>query len=153
MSEADLWEETRNGMLTKWHAQRHEDKYSTGIPDVSYGIGKRAEGWIELKYLKRLPEMTEKPWDFKYDHYTSDQRNWMRLRQRHGPGRVFLMCRFGDTLTAIWNIARIQDLLGKAPLETIIKAANAQWWHHDVDYGELAEVLTNNRIIKPRFSL
>jgi len=31
------------------HCQRHEDKYETGIPDLSYGGG-RVNGWIETKW-------------------------------------------------------------------------------------------------------
>lgn len=153
MSEAKLWEDIQQGMMTRWHAQRHEDKHSTGIPDVSFGIQKRAEGWIELKFLKRLPDFTGRPWDFKYDHFYPEQRNWAEQRTRHGPGRVFLMCRFGDELTCIWNWSRVRELLGQAPLETVIKAANAQWWHSPIDFAELEHVLANNRIIQPRYRL
>jgi hypothetical protein len=153
MSEADLWSDIQKGMLTRWHAQRHEDKHSTGIPDVSFGIQKRSDGWIELKFLKRLPDFNGKPWDFKYDHFTPDQRNWLETRTKHGTGRVFLMCRFGPDLTVVWNWNRVRLLLGQAPLETIIKAGNAQWWHSPIDFAELAEVLANNRIIQPRFQL
>lgn len=153
MSEAKLWEDVQQGMTARWHAQRHEDKHSTGIPDVSFGIHKKSEGWIELKYLKRLPDFCGKPWDFKYDHFTADQRNWLEQRTRHGMGRVFLMCRFGNELTVIWNWTRVRALLGQEPLEKIIKAASAQWWHGGIDFAELEHVLANNRIIEPRFKL
>jgi hypothetical protein len=153
VSEAKLWEDIQQGMTARWHCQRHEDKYSTGIPDVSFGIQKRSEGWIELKWLNRLPEFNGKPWDFKYDHFTSDQRNWLEMRTRHGGGRVFLLCRFGADLTCVWNWNRVRTLLGAAPLEDIIKAANAQWWHSGIDFEELEHVLANNRIIQPRYRL
>lgn len=153
MSEDKLWDDTRDGMTGRWHAQRHEDKYSKGIPDVSFGIQKKAEGWIELKFLPRLPNMDGRPWDFKYDHFYPEQRNWAEQRTKHGPGRVFLLCRFGTELTAIWNWNRVRALLGQAPLDTIIKAANAQWWHGQIDFEELEHVLANNRIIQPRYKL
>lgn len=153
MSESKLWDDIQSGMVARWHAQRHEDKHSKGIPDVSFGIQKRAEGWIELKFLKRLPIFTNKPWDFSLDHFTPEQRNWAEMRTKHGPGRVFLLCRFGDDLTCVWNWSRVRQLLGNEPLETIIKAANAQWWHSPIDVEELEHVLANNRIIQPRFRL
>ena len=153
MSEAKLWGDIQSGMVARWHAQRHEDKHSTGIPDVSFGIGRRSEGWVELKYLPEMPNLSSnKPWDFKYDHFTSDQRNWLELRLRHGTGRLFLLCRFGDDLTALWNWERMRLRLGVQPLRDIINAANAQWWH-GVDFGELENVLTNSRVIPPRFKI
>lgn len=153
MSEDKLWEDIRDGMATRWHAQRHEDKYSKGIPDVSFGIAKRTDGWVELKFLPRLPTFSDKPWDFRLDHFTPEQRNWAEMRTKHGPGRVFLLCRFGSELTVIWNWSRIRGLLGQATLDTVIRAANAQWWHGAIDCDELTNVLANNRVIQPRYRL
>jgi len=151
VSEADLWDRTRDGMGPRWHAQRHEDKHSKGIPDVSYGIARRAEGWIELKFLKRYPIKVEEPFDFKLDHFIPEQRNWLTLRRRHGLGRVFLMCQFGDTLTAIWDWRNLEPLLGKAPIGKIEQAASGLWWHGPVDYEELSSILADNRKIPCRY--
>jgi len=154
--EQQLWDDIRGAMVGRWHAQRHEDRYSTGIPDVSFGIGRRSDGWVELKYLPKWPASRmacNKPWDFSYDHFTAEQRNWMSLRARHGTGRVFLICRFGDTCTLVWNWARIEKLLGVAPLDKVVKAASAQWWHAPIDPEELEQVLSGNRIIPPRFRI
>jgi hypothetical protein len=152
VSEAKLWDDVRCGMNTRWHAQRHEDKYSTGIPDVSYGIKRLADGWIELKYTPALPTPGDGPWDFSMHHFTPEQRNWLEKRTKHGTGRVFLMARMGP-VTAIWNWNRIRELLGRANFKTIMNASNAQWWHGPIDFEELTSVLANNRTIPPRFKL
>lgn len=153
--EQKLWDDVRDSMVGRWHAQRHEDKYSKGIPDVSFGIQKRSEGWIELKVLRALPSAigSDKPWDFSYDHFPGEQRNWLTERSKHGLGRVFLMCRFGDTGTLIWNWSRVNKLLGQAPLDRIIRAASAQWWHSPIDPEELERVLADNRVIEPRYKI
>lgn len=150
MSEANLWERTRDGMIGRWHAQRHEDKHSKGIPDVSYGIARRGDGWIELKYLDRYPTKPG-PWDFKLDHFTPEQRNWLSSRAKHGTGRVFIMAQFGDRLTAIWQWAKLEPLLGRASFADIEKAASALWWHGPVDFAELTTVLADNRVIPCRY--
>lgn len=152
MSESLLWDRIRDGMSSRWHAQRHEDKYSTGIPDVSYGIGRRGEGWIELKFLKTYPRTGEdQPWDFKLDHFTPEQRNWLTQRSKHGTGRVFLLCQFGDTVTGIWQWPKLREVLGKQPLHEIEKAASALWWHCPIDFTELSSVLADNRKIPCRY--
>lgn len=152
MSEEKLWDDLRDGMSARWHHQRHEDKYSKGIPDVSYGIAGLADGWIELKYVEKFPANPGKEgWDFGYRHFTADQRNWLTLRRKYGQGRVFLMCRFGDKVTAIWDWRKLAPLLGRASLNEILAAASAQWWHGPIDCTELEQVLASNRVIKPRF--
>lgn len=68
------------GLLNHYgHCQKHEDKYETGIPDLSYAI-KGSSGWIELKYLKKWPKRGG-PVQFK--RFTSKQRNWLKKRGRH----------------------------------------------------------------------
>lgn len=151
MSEDALWDRIRDGMATRWHAQRHEDKYSTGIPDVSYGIERIGDGWIELKFLDRYPKYPNKPWDFALDHFTPQQRNWLEMRHRHGTGRVFVMAQFGDTLTAIWAWSSLRSLLGVRSFIDIERAASALWWSPRIDYSELAIVLASNRKIPTRY--
>lgn len=41
-------------MGLRWHVQRHEDKYSTGIADLSYAC-KGVDGWLEAKVLPKWP--------------------------------------------------------------------------------------------------
>lgn len=44
-----------------FHLQRHEDKYETGIPDMSYGKD-GINGWIETKWLKLRFEPKQPLW-------------------------------------------------------------------------------------------
>lgn len=159
MSEAVFWKEIQAGMRGRWHAQRHEDRLSMGIADVSYAINApvarqfgraRADGWIELKYLRRRP-VGDAPWDFKLDHLTPDQRNWLTLRTEAGRGLVFVMCRFGPDLAAIWHWPKLEAALGVDSFQETLLAANASWWHRPIQWGELVAVLTHNRTFKPEF--
>jgi hypothetical protein len=152
VSEHHLWDRLRDGMATRWHAQRHEDKHSKGIPDVSYGIGRRGDGWIELKYLKQYPrDDHEAAWDLKLDHFTVEQRNWLSQRAKHGTGRVFVMCQFGNTMTGIWQWNKLAPLLGKKSLYEIEKAASGIWWHGPINFAELTLILGENRVIPCRY--
>lgn len=71
MSEVKLFEKVKKIFQhsdSAYHLQRHEDVYSSGIPDVSYGI-RNINGWIELKYDAAFPvayktklRKEQKPW-------------------------------------------------------------------------------------------
>jgi len=80
-SEKDLWRFIKESMGAHWDAQRHEDKDSLGIPDVSYGLQDR-QGWIELKYVEKFPKRDTTP--IKIPHFTPLQRNWLNKRYRYG---------------------------------------------------------------------
>lgn len=150
MSESDFWDRIRNGMGGRWHAQRHEDKYSTGIPDVSFGIKRLSEGWIELKFLPTYPAKSDvKKFDFAIDHFTADQRNWLTLRTQHGTGRVFLFVQMGN-VSIIWRWAQLAPLLGKHTLKYLEGVACGSW-SGPVDYDELAQILIEGKRIPRRF--
>lgn len=81
-----LWDQVKVSMSNLWDAQRHEDKYSVGIPDVSFGINDK-NGWIELKYLEKWPKYGT----VKIPHFTSQQRNWLERRDGFGGGCWLLL--------------------------------------------------------------
>lgn len=72
-------------MGSSWDAQSHEDRYSSGIPDMSYGID-GVNGWIELKQLPAYPDNGI----IKHPKYTSQQVNWSVKRGKKG-GHCFLL--------------------------------------------------------------
>ena len=72
-------------MGKRWHVQSHEDMYSTGIPDLSYGAG-GVNGWIELKYIT-LPSAAGV---LKPSKFTPAQINWLNNRHAHG-GKCWVM--------------------------------------------------------------
>ncbi|MBT9158767.1 MAG: hypothetical protein DDT26_00014 [Dehalococcoidia bacterium] len=142
--EQKLWDDIRDAMVGRWHAQRHEDRYAQGVPDVSFGLGRTTEGWIELKCLGSWPGFHRPgPWNFANHHLTPEQRNWMDQRIKHGLGRVFLVCRFGDEATLIWRWAALAPLLGVGTIQEIAAAASAQWWHGPIDGEDLFKVIKN----------
>lgn len=76
-------------MGTRWDVQSHEDRYSTGIPDLSYGA-RDVNGWIELKQVRKWPVKPATP--VNLDHFTASQVNWLRKRGKKG-GRCFILVR------------------------------------------------------------
>lgn len=79
-------------MGTLWDVQSHEDRYSNGIPDLSYGIS-GINGWIELKQIEIMPADLNKV--IKPKKYTSEQVNWLKRRGRKG-GHCFVFVKVGD---------------------------------------------------------
>ena len=78
-------------MGTTWDVQSHEDKYTEGIPDLSYGaldVG----GWIELKQVHK-PVLASTP--LRPKKYTMQQVNWMTKRAKRS-GHCFIMVKVGD---------------------------------------------------------
>ena len=102
--EAKLKEKIHNKILSRGgDTQNHEDKNSIGIPDISYGIN-GINGWIEAKYLGKWPRSGV----VKIDHYSGQQRNWLRIRGRAG-GRCFLILQV-DNVYMIFNHETAQSV-------------------------------------------
>lgn len=79
--ETKFWGKISMAMSGAWDAQRHEDKISLGIPDVSFGF-KGKNGWIELKYLEDYPKKESSP--IRIKHFTPEQKIWLEVRQMFG---------------------------------------------------------------------
>lgn len=77
-------------MGTRWDVQSHEDKYSTGIPDISFGAG-GINGWIELK---QIPAWSPSGAAVKPGEYTPEQVNWLNRRGKKG-GHCFVFVKVG----------------------------------------------------------
>jgi len=89
--EDTLWAYLRTGLRGRWHAQRHEDKLTKGIPDISYAM-QNVDGWIELKALDDWPKYGDTPVRL---NLTPDQANWLRDRCAMGNGEVWILLRVG----------------------------------------------------------
>jgi hypothetical protein len=148
-TEVTLWDYVSGGMAGFWHAQRHEDRYSLGIPDASFGIGRTAEGWMELKVLERMPRPGPLKWDFSHEHLTSEQRTWMRKRVQHGTGRVFVLCQIYRTYI-LWRWQTLDPMLGEKCWAEIEKAAVAVW-NEWINWDEFALALREGKRIERRF--
>ena len=74
-------------MGTRWDVQSHEDQYSEGIPDLSFGIN-GVNGWIELKQIEKWPK--KQITKVKPKKFTSEQINWINKREKKG-GHCFIL--------------------------------------------------------------
>ena len=74
-------------MGTRWDVQSHEDKYSSGIPDLSFGIGGH-NGWIELKQVDKYGK-GDNP-IIKPKKYTPIQVNWINKRLKYAKNSCFV---------------------------------------------------------------
>lgn len=133
--EAGLWKYLSRVMGNLWEAQRHEDKYSTGIPDVSYSTDHH--GWIELKSIKVKDE--EKV--VRIPHFTATQRAWAK---RHGSrcGHVWTFIRVNrhHFLFGWWSVDRI----GKMNVAEMIRSSD-MWWEDRIDPRALIRALSRDR--------
>lgn len=75
--EQKVWDYLRRKMPPEFVPQRHEDKYSSGIPDLSF-IWRGVSGWIELK--NATPSFNLRP----------AQLAWMTKRMRAGAVCILL---------------------------------------------------------------
>lgn len=109
-TEADLWQWISHEIGGLCHLQRHEDKLSVGIPDISYAWA-GIDGWIELKTLNHEPPQDE-VFDFSYAYFKAHQRNWLTKRARSGNGRVYLACWVNPDTLVVWQWGRVSAALG-----------------------------------------
>ena len=88
-----LWAHVDRIMGSMWKAQRHEDKYASDIPDVSYSCN-GVNGWIELKVVGWWPQR-DFPLTIPLTYFTPGQRNWLVARGKNGSGHCFMFARIG----------------------------------------------------------
>jgi hypothetical protein len=68
-----------------WNVQAHEDMIEKFIPDLSFGSA-RQDGWIELKYVNKLPKSLG-----AIPHFTHGQQEWLIKRGMKGSGHCYLL--------------------------------------------------------------
>lgn len=92
MKESSFWRSFKKGLTstgTNLFIQRHEDRCTPGIPDVSIlYCGKTT--WLELKYLKRWPRNLHT--NVKIKHFTAAQKCWLKHYSKCG-GNAWLLLR------------------------------------------------------------
>lgn len=104
--EQRLWQYVRKGMAGRWHAQRHEDMLSAGIPDVSYAID-GVDGWIELKAIDRWPARDATPVRVGI---RPAQVRWLSLRGQHGHGHCYVLLAVGRGAKAEFVLVGWRDV-------------------------------------------
>jgi len=120
-------------------ATRHEDSLQKGIADVSFVSLNGNHGWIELK---KLPDWPVRDGTLvTIDHYTDDQRIWLRRKGRAG-GFVFLLLQVSrDYLLFDWKRAAGVGKLTKMNLFNICQNS----WQGRMNYEELGQELCRGR--------
>ena len=130
--ESAFWKWLNAATIGLWHVQRHEDRYSVGIPDVSYGADK-INGWIELKAYDKWPTKS-------LSHYTSKQVNWLTNRGERG-GHCFILIRIKTTILMFkWQSA--YDLKHKHIDEEFLRSIAIAIWDKAFDRKEFYKIIT-----------
>lgn len=136
--EGRLWESLRVGMASRWVAQRIEDRYAIGVPDVYYALrGGGGRGWIELKvFAEPRREMTR----IDTRGLTPVQRAWLERFGRHGG--TFVLCRVGRE-TFLVRGADVRGALDQATMVTL-RVGAARHWTSRIDYDDLRRALEDD---------
>lgn len=135
MSEANLWKYLARTLGGMWEAQRHEDKHSIGIPDLSYATDHH--GWIELKKIS-CPSLV-KP--IKIAHFTPAQKSWVkRFGAKCGHVWVLIQIDRRYLLFGWWSV----DQIGKLTLNELSREAH-QYWDEAIDPEEFMSALSRVR--------
>lgn len=90
MSETIIWEVLESIILKEGDCSRHEDKYKSGVPDISYGIND-INGWIESKFIDKWPTRDK---TVNLRKFTSQQRRWITKRNNSG-GNCYIILLVG----------------------------------------------------------
>ena len=120
MSEDSLWKALRP-LIKHLDPVRIESPIVPGIPDVNY-----SQGWIELKYAECWPVRGGR---LRIDHFTTEQKNFLRRRHTAG-GNAFLLLKVGLGSKAEWFLfdgIRASIWVGLAGREILLKTCCQHW--------------------------
>jgi hypothetical protein len=89
-SESGVYRSLEAGLAGRWaHYQRHEDAFSTGIPDYSF-CSNAKHMWMEVKFRRELPKRDATP--LRFEHYTPFQQSWLFSRAAACGGVAICVC-------------------------------------------------------------
>ena len=108
-----------------------ENPAQPGTPDVNY-----VEGWIELKKLNAWPRDGEAV--VRVEHFTPQQRNWLKLRRMRG-GRAWLLLQVKDEWL-LFDGRTAADTLGRVNRHELERLA-ARHWRNGLRAEELRGML------------
>lgn len=130
--EKSFWTWLNAATIGLWHVQRHEDKYSVGIPDISYGA-EGINGWIELKAYNKWPTSS-------LPHFTAKQANWLTNRGERG-GHCFILIRIKSTIL-MFSWKESYNLLHKPCNEESLKNSALIIWDNTFDRKQFFKIIT-----------
>lgn len=124
-------------MGTRWDAQSHEDRYSTGVPDLSFSLRDgKGNGWIELKQVEKWGKEGSL---VKPRKFTSEQINWLTKRHRYGGGCFVLVKVEKDYF--IFS-ATMAEEIAKGMTKNGYFLSAIRCWHGSIFATGLTEALT-----------
>jgi len=121
---------------TRWDVQSHEDQFSEGIPDLSFGH-QGINGWIELKQIATWPFSPQglaKPQKF-----TSEQVNWLLRRGKKG-GHCFILVKVGKDEYFLFDHAWSRNIRAGMTYTQYYNRSRKHW-KGSIDPGSLLEGL------------
>jgi hypothetical protein len=122
-------------MGSRWDAQRHEDKYTTGIPDLSYST--TVGGWIELKFTATEPAPNK---SLRFKHFTPEQRNWL-VKHGNRTGLCFLFMRVGPKFILLRHSQL--HLVNNPVVPYVVLLRDAyRVWEKQVNWDEFTELIS-----------
>ncbi len=105
--EQRVWDYLARSMKGRWFVQRHEDRYSDSIPDVSF-VMTGVSGWLELKQISTWPKKDTTP--INIPHLESGQVNWLEQVSNNG-GNAWMLLVIGDQMAlATWFLIPASDV-------------------------------------------
>lgn len=117
MSESNLFKKLKRA-TPGFDWERHEDKFTSGIPDCSYGYA-GVGGWVELKTYDCWPRDESTP--LAFSDLKPTQVNWAVARGRKHPAVWFLVGVSDDWFLISWRYAR---RLGKMTRSELLAASD-----------------------------
>lgn len=137
--EQTLWSYLNGKLRHRWDAQRHEDRYDSGIPDTSYGLD-GADGWIELK-VGRWPARGG-PLRLRHPP-TLEQCLFLENRGRHGAGLCWVLLYVqGPPCYALVHWTQVRRLRDPFTREELRDELSHGFWAPRPDVRELIHLLT-----------
>lgn len=124
-------------MGTRWHVQSHEDRYSEGIPDLSFGL-LGVGGWIELKQINSWPIKAATV--VKPKKFTPAQANWL-LRRGKKSGFCYVLVKVAQHDFFLFNFVEARALR-EGRTKAWYLANNLKHWPRNIDPAELGGILS-----------
>ena len=124
MSEKALWKWFKEHVAVHGYWERVENLVGTGTPDVHYCIDGYA-GWIELKEIEDWPVRAKTI--VRIDHFTLEQRYWLREYYDRGGGNAWLLVRVRAAREYFLFRPDSADAIGTMNQEEFRRAAYWSW--------------------------
>jgi len=136
MNEGGFWNTLSKKMGKDWKVQRIENLFDAGIPDIYFTTtDKGTMGWIELKYAHDWPKRKTTP--MKFEHFTPEQKNWIREHGSVG-GNIFVFIQVKrDYLLFDWTA---HSFLGTVPKSELFDRC-LYYWKNQIKKEELLRIL------------